>query len=982
MKILKSIISPYFRRGVIILFNEENTVQQLALDCAARTGWTYCSPQILDRQFTDVFLETPLRNALIRLNPSIDENPELANQVIYRLRAICIGSHAQGLIAANQEFEKWLKNEKTMPFGPKNEHVSIKIIDYDTLANNEFIVTKEWTFIQSQTEKRFDVVHLVNGIPLVIGEAKTPVRDAVSWVDGALQVHDDYEINASQMFVPNVFSYASDGKEFRYGSIQMPIGIWGPWREDEGHSLSDVRRTLKSMMSPKVILDILQNFTLFATDKKYRAIKIICRYQQFDGANKVVDRVVRGHDKKGLIWHFQGSGKSLLMVFLANKLRRNPELGNPTIIVVVDRIELDSQITATFSAAGVENLKPIETRVEIQKLLEQDTRKVLMTTIHKFGEAEGVLNDRHNIICLVDEAHRSQEGGLGRKMRSSLPNAFLFGFTGTPINKRDRNTFYAFGSDNDEEAYLSRYSFEDSIRDGATLPLHFEAVPVRLSIDRKSMNEAFENLVDEHLLTDDEKRELAKRATKTSNLLKTDERINAVCEHISEHFQTKVAPNGFKAQVVTYDRESCILYKQKLDELLGPEASTVVMHTKGSDPAEWKAFSRSRDEEEVLLDRFRDESDPLQIVIVTARLLTGFDAPILQTMYLDRPIKDHNLLQAICRTNRPYPDKTHGLIVDYLGIFDDVAKALEFDEKSVMMIITNLTEMRDKVPELVANTLHFFSGVDRSKGGWEGLIAAQDALPDDVTRDAFALAFQNLTKVWEALSPDPVLTPFRQDYCWLGQVYESLKPPSGSGKLLWRALGAKTMEIIHKNIELLDIGEDFERIVLDAELLEGMYPDDPPKRAKVLEIQLADRLRKHSTNPVFVDLGERFEALRLKHEQGVLSSIEFLKSLLIIARDVLVAEQEIEPEDEQNKAKAVLTELFQSSRNEVTPKMIEQIVDEIDSIVRNVRFPGWQATYDGKREVRKYLRQALSKFKMHTDQDLFNRAYAYIEQYY
>ena len=963
-------------------YNEDNTIQQMALDTAQRQGWTHVSRESLGREFTDVIVERSLREALIRLNPSIAEKPERADEVIYRLRTIWLGSHSTGLVAANQEFEKWLKNDKSMPFGPNNEHVTIQLVDFDNPGNNEFIVTKEWTFIQAGVEKRFDVVYLINGIPVVIGEVKTPVRDAVSWLDGALQVHDDYEINVSQMFVPNVFSYASEGKAFRYGSVRMPIEMWGPWREDEGHALSDVRRTLKSLMRPEVILDILQNFTLFATDKKHRAIKIICRYQQYDGANKIVERVVRGQDKKGLIWHFQGSGKSLLMVFVSNKLRRHPDLGNPTILVVVDRIELDSQITATFSAAGVENLKPITSRAELQTMLEQDTRKVLMTTIHKFGEVEGVLNERDNIICLVDEAHRSQEGDLGVKMRSALPNAFLFGFTGTPINKRDRNTFYAFGSDSDDEVYLSRYSFEDSIRDGATLPLHFEAVPVNLRVDRLSMNEAFEELAENHQLTDDEKRELAKRAAKTSALLKTDERITAVCEHIADHFQTKVSPNGFKAQVVTYDRESCVLYKEKLDLILGPDASTVVMHTQGSDPTEWRQYSRTRDEEEALLDRFRDESDPLQIVIVTARLLTGFDAPILQTMYLDKPIKDHNLLQAICRTNRPYPDKTHGLIVDYLGIFDDVAKALEFDEKSVSMIITNLTEMREKVPELVADALHFFAGVDRTKEGWEGLIEAQEALPDDVTRDAFALAFQNLTKVWEALSPDPVLTPFREDYRWLGQVYESLKPPSGSGKLLWRALGAKTMEIIHENIELVDVGEDFEKIVLDAALLEGMYPDDPPKRAKVLEIQLADRLRKHSKNPVFIALGERFEVLRLRHEQGVLSSIEFLKSLLQLARDVLVAEEEVEPEDEQMKAKAALTDLFQGARNEATPKMVEQIVDEIDSIVRNVRFPGWQATNAGKRDVQKELRKALFKFKMHTDQELFDRAYNYIERYY
>ena len=270
-------------------YNEDNTIQQMALDTAQRQGWTHVSRESLGREFTDVIVERSLREALIRLNPSIAEKPERADEVIYRLRTIWLGSHSTGLVAANQEFEKWLKNDKSMPFGPNNEHVTIQVVDFDNPGNNEFIVTKEWTFIQAGVEKRFDVVYLINGIPVVIGEVKTPVRDAVSWLDGALQVHDDYEINVSQMFVPNVFSYASEGKAFRYGSVRMPIEMWGPWREDEGHALSDVRRTLKSLMRPEVILDILQNFTLFATDKKHRAIKIICRYQQYDGANKIVE---------------------------------------------------------------------------------------------------------------------------------------------------------------------------------------------------------------------------------------------------------------------------------------------------------------------------------------------------------------------------------------------------------------------------------------------------------------------------------------------------------------------------------------------------------------------------------------------------------------------------------------------------------------------------------------------------------------------
>lgn len=344
-------------------------------------------------------------------------------------------------------------------------------------------------------EKRFDIVFVVNGLPLVIGEAKSPARSAVTWFDGAYRVSEIYEKQVPAIFVPNVFSFATEGRVYRYGSIRMPIDLWGPWRTEENEpegTLADVSRSVESMLQPEVVLDLLQYYTLFATDKKHRRIKIIARYQQFVTANQIVDRVVRGYPKKGLIWHFQGSGKSLLMVFAAQKLRLHPGLGNPTVMIVVDRIDLDTQITATFNAADVPNMVSVATRQELQTLLAQDVRKVLITIIHKFAEADGDLNERSNIIVLVDEAHRTQEGDLGRKMREALPNAFLFGLTGTPINRADRNTFWAFGADEDEKGYMSRYSFQESIRDRATLPLHFETPEVKLQIDRAAIDEAYQ----------------------------------------------------------------------------------------------------------------------------------------------------------------------------------------------------------------------------------------------------------------------------------------------------------------------------------------------------------------------------------------------------------------------------------------------------------------------------------------------------------
>ncbi len=994
------------------MFTESNTVERMILDAVAPRGskqasmvredaspyrgeslgdelrpsrWTYASSSDVPRQPGDVMVEPWVRDALTRLNPDIAAQPDRADEVIYNLRACILSVQADGLVRANENFMAWLRGEKTMPFGHNGEHVPVRLVDAVQPANNWLTVTNQWTFQAGAVEKRFDVVFMVNGLPLVIGEAKTPTRSAVTWFDGAFQINQIYEKEVPAMFVPNVFSFATEGRLFRYGSIRMPIDLWGPWRDDDNQDegqLQHVQATVESMLRPQVVLDILQHFTVFATDKKHRRIKIICRYQQYEATNKIVARVVRGYPKKGLIWHFQGSGKSLLMVFAAQKLRLHPRLGNPTVIIVVDRIDLDTQISATFNAADVPNMVGVATRKELQELLGQDVRKVLITTIHKFGEAGGRLNERSNIIVMVDEAHRTQEGDLGRKMREALPNAFLFGLTGTPINRADRNTFWAFGADEDDKGYLSRYSFQESIRDKATLPLHFETPEVRLKIDRAAIDEAFAQVTGN--LSEQDRDDLAKRAAKMAVLVKNPERIRAVVQHMVRHYQAKVEPNGFKAQVVVFDRECCVLYKRVMDELIGPDASAIVMHTSSDTPKEWRQYGLDKDEEEKLLDRFRDPTDPLKFVIVTSKLLTGFDAPILQVMYLDKPMKDHNLLQAICRTNRTFgQEKTHGLIVDYIGIFDDVAQALDFDEKAVQQVVSNIDELREALPMQMQKCLAFFAGVDRTVGGYEGLTAAQQCLPNNQTRDTFAAEYSVLGTIWEALSPDPCLSPYQTDYKWLTQVYESVKPPSGNGKLLWHALGAKTVELINENVHLESVRDDIETLVLDAQVLEEILADaEPSKRGKEVEIKLIARLRKHLGNLTFTALGERLERIKERHEQGFLTSLEFLKQILEIAKDVVEAEKQTDPAEERDRAKEALTELFNEAKNTNTHIIVERIVADIDDIVKKVRFPDWQHTSQGERLVQRELRRTLLKYKLHTDQDLFDKAYGYIRQYY
>lgn len=629
---------------------------------------------------------------------------------------------------------------------------------------------------------------------------------------------------------------------------------------------------------------------------------------------------------------------------------------------------------------AMREIEKADSRDKLRQLLAQDVRKIIITTIFKFGEADGVLNDRGNIIALVDEAHRTQEGDLGRKMRDALPNAFLFGLTGTPINRFDRNTFYAFGAEEDDKGYLSRYGFEESIRDGATLKLHFEPRLLELHIDKAAIDAAFKEMTGG--LSDLDRDNLGKTAAKMAVLVKTPERIRRVCEDIVQHFQSKVEPNGFKGQIVTFDRESCLLYKQELDKLLPPAASDIVMTVNANEP-QYKAYARTRDEEERLLDRFRDPNDPLKLIIVTSKLLTGFDAPILQAMYLDKPLRDHTLLQAICRVNRTYSEqKTHGLIVDYLGIFDDVAKALEFDDKSVTAVVSNIQELKDRLPEAMQKCLAFFAGVDRTVEGYEGLIAAQQCLPNNEVRDNFAVEYSLLNKLWEAISPDPILGEYEKDYKWLSQVYQSVQPSSGHGKLIWHSLGAKTIELIHQNVHVDAVRDDLDTLVLDADLLEAVLSNPDPKKAKEIEIKVARRLRKHLGNPKFKALSERLDALRDRFESGVLNSVEFLKQLLQLAKEVLQAERETPPEEDEDRGKAALTELFNEVKTAETPIMVERVVADIDEIVRLVRFPGWQDTLAGEREIKKALRKSLLKYKLHADEELFEKAYSYIRQYY
>ena len=1020
------------------MFNEQTVTENGIIDRLKQISgvkWNYCHGESLPKQASSLFVDEWLKDALCSLNPDIAAQPDYADEVILKLRGVILEARHSGLVRANENFTEWLLAEKTLPFGQDGEHVTINLIDFNNIENNHFFVAQQVHYIAA-SEVYFDIVLYVNGIPLAVGEVKSATRPSVSWQDGAADFiggQKHYWKNVEPFFVPNLLCFASEGKTFAYGAINAGVKDWGPWhktsqRESIPTNLASVLDSAEGLLNPETLLQLLHSFALFSTVKTGkntppRRIKLLPRYPQFETAKQIVERVKAGYPRKGLIWHFQGSGKSLLMLYAARMLRADNSLKNPTVLVVVDRRDLDTQINETFGGADVKNLVKVRSCRKLGELIEQDSRGILITTVFKFKDVEmdesnkDGLNARDNIIVLVDEAHRTQEGSLGDKMRWALPNAHFYGLTGTPISSLERNTFKLFGAEEDEGRYMNRYSYKQSIRDGATNPVKFEPRLAELRVDREAIDAEFKRLVEENNLDDDEKAALSKRAGKLAILLKAPKRMQAVSEDIAEHFNSHVKPKKMKGMVVVYDRDACVQMYYLLGAQLGFDAIEVVMNVDQSpikaiegdkkgkknkdwvkwkealnlpieeiDFQRWQSIDGDDQKQKDLIEGYKDGAHPLQLLIVTAKLLTGFDPPICYCMYLDKPLRDHTLLQAMCRTNRLFEidgiRKELGLIIDYLGVFENLRSALAYDPEEIEGVIEGIEAFKELLPDQLHKCLAFFPGVDRTLEGFEGIMSAQECLPTNEKRDEFAAAFGVLNKLWTAISPDPFLAPFRKDFNWLAQIYESVRPVGQTGSLVWAALGPETIKMIHENTDIKRIRDDIDELVMDEHAVFTLTEKEQEKRARRLEINLMGILRGHG-DPKFVALGERLEKLRQDYEAGVIKAIDWLKGLLDAAKDTVRLERELDEKvvTVEDNIQA-LTKLFLETRPDRTPQVIQDIVEQIDKIVKATRFLGWQNSNSGPREIQKALLLTLAQFGLGKDKELFNKAYGYIEEHY
>ena len=530
------------------------------------------------------------------------------------------------------------------------------------------------------------------------------------------------------------------------------------------------------------MLRVITEFILF-TRKDEELSKAILRPHQMRAVERTVQRAKDTSKRRGLIWHTQGSGKTYTMITVAKRLIEDPAFENPTVLMIVDRNELEAQLFGNLEAVGFGKVAVAESKKDLQKLLKADRRGLIVSMIHKFEDMPEKINQRSNVFVLVDEAHRTTGGDLGNYLMGALPNATYLGFTGTPIDRTayGKGTFKIFGTD-DPKGYLDKYSIRESVEDGTTVPLHYSLAPNELRVDRETLEKEFLELAELEGVSDvAELNEVLDRAVTLKNMLKNRDRVDKVAKFVAEHFRTNVEPMGYKAFMVAVDREACVFYKQALDKYLPPEDSVVVISPGGKkDQEHLRKAWLAEDEEKRIRKAFRNPDEKPKILIVTEKLLTGFDAPILYCMYLDKPMRDHVLLQAIARVNRPYEDdegrrKPAGFVLDFVGIFEKLEKALAFDSKDVEGVVEGIDVLKERFEELMGEGRTKYLPIPQGKSGDKAVEATLEHFRDKEVRQEFYTFFNELEELYEILSPDALLRPSIDDYSRLTEMFRLLR---------------------------------------------------------------------------------------------------------------------------------------------------------------------------------------------------------------
>lgn len=959
--------------------NENKSVQSRILKYADDIGWSVVSRSDAEtRRGFDASKSTPRERAINAsrfLTETLHEkvrqfNPKFKDNREELLRILDLPLPT---IHGNRDILSYIQGSKTFFSREDNREYNLILIDYENPDNNTYEVTEEYYLFNGQYANREDVVFLINGIPVVVIECKNATKEEAIAI-GIDQLRR-YHRETPEMVTPQQLFTATESIGFSYGVTWNTIkrNIFN-WKNEE---IGNLEAKVKSFCDKQHILDLLKKFILFVEQNEVLT-KIILRQHQKTAVDKVVERALDGVKTRGLVWHTQGSGKTYTMIKAAELLFKAPVAEKPTILLLIDRNELEDQMMKNLNSVGVNNVEQAESITDLQKLLKNDFRGIILSMVHKFRDMPADVNLRKNIYVLIDEAHRTTGGDLGNFLMAAVPNATFIGFTGTPIDKTvyGRGTFKTFGID-DQQGYLHKYSIADSIEDGTTLPLFYGMAPNELLVPKEILEKEFLNLAEAFGVNDiEELNKILERAINTKNFLKGQERVEKVAAYVARHYKENVEPLGYKAFLVGVDRPACAMYKKALDKFLPAEYSEVVYTGNNNDTEELKAYHIDERKEKEIRRSFTKIDSLPKILIVTEKLLTGFDAPILYAMYLDKPMRDHTLLQAIARVNRPYENeekemvKPHGFVLDFVGIFENLEKALAFDSDEINAIVKDIqllkhlfqSRMEKDVPPYLALIQHGFNDKDT-----DNLI---EQFRDKSKRKEFFKLYKEVEMLYEIISPDKFLRPYIDDYTTFSSIYQVVRNAYAKRIQVDREFQRKTNELVQSKISGTSPTFNNEFFEINEETIQKIKDTQENDNTRVINLikSIEKIAEEESDDPFLIGIKERAEQVEENYENRQVSTQEALDEIRKLFEEDIRRRKE-QSEKGFDGLTFFIYRLLLDKEIKNSDKVTKQIKEDF------VNHPNWKSS---ERELRE-LRQAIY-FAVLAEEDDIDKAANFVDE--
>lgn len=984
----------------------ENTLEQAIISELEEKGYEYLYGPDIERDYHEVILEDYFKFSMLKINPGITE--EIVSEAYKEIKNL-------GLLRVeelNATFHKYLIEGVPVPYQKDNENrtFTVKLIDFENPRNNDFKVVNQFTIIEYKN-KRPDVLIFINGIPMILFELKNMGNDTTT-VENAYNQVKNYQLDIPSLFKYNAFNVISDGIDTRVGTITSDYTRYMSWKSENGEkpseSKADFFTVLLNGVFPKErLLDIIRNFIVFQ-EKEGKTIKILAGYHQYFAVKKAVDSTRNALEEKsrkvGVVWHTQGSGKSLSMVFYSGIVVSDSEFDNPTIVVLTDRNDLDDQLFGTFCASSKLLLRQVpkqaESREQLKELLKVKAGGIIFTTIHKFEEGDDVINDRSNIIFMADEAHRSQYGmdakldketgkwkyGMAKHMRDALPNATFIGFTGTPIDMKDKSTTEVFGE------YIDVYDMTQAVDDGATVPIYYENRTPKLKLNK----EVLAQIDNEYAKLSRESTEVEIEKSKTDlssaeAIVGSEGRLNMLAEDIIAHYEDRQYVLTGKAMIVCMTRRIAIdLYKKILDKRPAWDQKVkVVLTSSNQDPEEWHDITGNKKYRNDLMNQFKDIENDFKIAIVVDMWLTGFDVPSMATMYIDKPMKGHNLMQAIARVNRVYKDKEAGLIVDYIGMAAELKTALNQytrrDQDKIKdlglaysVAMAKLEVMRDMFYGF--DYLEFFGKSDMQRlkviaDGVDHALGFEEEEAKEFIKESTALSQA------ETLCRSLMSDHDKKEVEFFKCVKAGLCKVAGKGKVTSNEINARILNMLEQAIVqdgVINIFEQSGQKNPEISLLSDEYMAQVRRMkhkniaAEMLRSLLEDNIRIFSrTGVVKAKLfSEKMQDVIKRYNNRMITSAEVIEELLNLSKEMTEAYHAGDEKGLSQEELAFYDALVANPEvlRNMEDKMLIELAHELTALIQKNRTVDWDQKQSARAYMRTQVKHLLRKYKYPPEQ--------------